>query len=138
MLANERPRRRQAGTSSVMPCCGSDLNFTTSCPGTTGIPPIFGATGPETLGPGRASVGFAGGAPAAPAAPLEAAGAGEPSSAEAWRLVSSVVAEEAQPPIAIVVANDKSSKERPLQPFDRIIICIPTGSRHASERARAT
>ena len=66
---------------------------------------------------GRPGVGFAEGAP-------EPAGGGEVSSADDWRVLSSLGA-GAQPLIAVVAANDNRSKERLLHPFDRIIISIP-------------
>ena|SRR6188768_759329 len=116
MLANERRCRKQDRTSSVTPPCASDLNFTTSCPGTAVGPATLGAAVPATPEPERPA--FAG------CAPLEADGPGELPSADERRPSSrfSVRGEEEQPPIANVLANSNGKKERPLHLLDRIII----------------
>jgi len=97
------------------------------------------ATLPKVAERGKPGVGFAVDAPLDDAplddAPLESAGAGALSSTDDSRLALSVEAEEAQPPDAIAATNSNTTSERPLPPFDRIIISL-TGSSQATERAQ--
>src|SRR6185369_5764319 len=126
MAANERPCRRQLWTSSVIPPSGSDLNFTTSCPGTTANPPIFAApvpTGPEF---GRLVVGFPADAAEAPA--------GELRSTDDWLLVFSLGGDEPQPAIAVAIANGNDARQRRLHPIDRIMIAFSRVQTHTLER----
>src|SRR5688500_8472894 len=110
MLANEPPRFKQDWTSWVTAAWESDLNFTTSCPGTTVKAPDFLPRSPVPGG-------------GADCAPLDLDDCAEAlwSTADS-RLVFSEGSEEAQPPdvIALAVANS-SRRERPLPTFGRII-----------------